>query len=662
MTDFNSLNLQEPIANVLETLGYKTPTPIQAQAIPLALAGKDVLGLAQTGTGKTAAFSLPMLNHLCLKNEEPPKKRCFVLILAPTRELVTQIAEQVRSYGRNINHLSVVTVFGGTKIVTQIKRLSGGADIVVATPGRLVDLLDRGSLSLSDVEILILDEADQMMDMGFIHALKKIVPLVPKDRQTLLFSATMVPKIKKLAAQFLNNPASVSVAPNNSTAEKVEQRITFVNKNEKMGLLALCLLKEDVSRAIVFTRTKHGADRVVKNLRQMGIDSRAIHGNKSQSQRQRALGEFKDNKVNILVATDVAARGIDIPNVSHVFNYEIPNVPEQYVHRIGRTGRADKEGIAHAFVSPDEKAYLKDIQKLLKTTVIEKVDLPEDFVNQSRALKSRPAIAAPEKPKPDARKGRGKSRKKSDRYSDDKKPSARGDRKRSKGGPKKSRNNDFQPEKKEPKVWRQSGKNSGKDEGENKQPRSASNKNSEGRKNTQSSRSEYKGDRNKSRSSHNEYKGDRKKARPPRDENRDERRKPRSGRDENNNERSKSKRSYSDKPYRGKPRRNNADGETRSRDGQGGERRANFKRKPRRADNKKPSSQAGQAKTPNPNKERSKNKEAKTNSQRNSNSDQKPKRKFKGKRPNKGSAPKGQAGGEKTFKGRKFNKARSKSK
>ena len=417
MSDFKSLNLAAPINNAIEELGYTTPTPIQAKAIPDVLKGRDLMGIAQTGTGKTAAFSLPLLNHICINDREPPRKGTRALILTPTRELASQIADSIRDYGKNMEFLSVTTVFGGVSIQRHIKRLSGGNDIIVATPGRLIDLLDRKSVTLKDVEFLILDEADQMMDMGFIHALKKIVPLVPKDRQTLFFSATMVPAIKKLAGQFLNNPVTVSVTPPNSTAEKVEQRITFVDKAEKQNLLGLSLLDPAVERALVFTRTKHGADRVVKRLAQIGIDSMAIHGNKSQAQRQRALLAFREDKIKVLVATDVAARGIDIPGITHVFNFEIPNVPEQYVHRIGRTARANRSGVAHAFVDKDERAYLKDIQKLLKTT-IPVVELPEDFVQKARALKTRKPIVRPTQPKQEPRKGRGKSKKKA-RFSKD---------------------------------------------------------------------------------------------------------------------------------------------------------------------------------------------------------------------------------------------------
>jgi ATP-dependent RNA helicase RhlE len=423
MPDFKSLNLAAPFNRAIEELGYTTPTPIQEQAIPDVLKGRDLMGIAQTGTGKTAAFSLPLLNHICVNDKEPPKKGTRALILTPTRELATQIADSIRDYGKHMPFLSVTTVFGGVSIQRHIKRLSGGNDIIVATPGRLIDLIDRKSVSLKDVEFLILDEADQMMDMGFIHALKKIVPLLPKKRQTLFFSATMVPAIKKLAGQFLTDPVTVTVTPPNTTAEKVEQRITFVDKAEKQGLLGLSLLDPSVERALVFTRTKHGADRVVKRLARIGIDSMAIHGNKSQAQRQRALLAFREDQIKVLVATDVAARGIDIPGITHVFNFEIPNVPEQYVHRIGRTARANRSGVAHAFVDKEERAYLKDIQKLLKTT-IPVVDLPDDFVQKAHALKTRTPIIRPAQPKQEPRKGRGKSKKKA-RSSKDKEKKSR---------------------------------------------------------------------------------------------------------------------------------------------------------------------------------------------------------------------------------------------
>ena len=423
-TDFKSLALAPQLHKALEKLGYTTPTPIQEKAIPDVLKGKDLMGIAQTGTGKTAAFALPTLSHICNHAKEAPKRGARCLVLAPTRELASQIAVSFRDYGREIEHLSVMTVFGGVPISRQIKKLVGGNDILVATPGRLIDLLDRKAITLKDVEVLILDEADQMMDMGFIHALKKIVPQVPKKRQTLFFSATMVPAIKKLAGQFLTDPVTVSVTPPNSTAERVTQQVILVNQAEKQGLLSLSLLEEDVNRALVFTRTKHGADRVVKRLAQVGILAVAIHGNKSQGQRQRALQAFRDGDVTVLVATDIAARGIDIEGITHVINYEIPNVPEQYVHRIGRTARANREGKAIAFVSKDERKYLKDIQKLLKTE-IPIVPLPEDFLKKVGQLKSRKALPAPPKQKPDPRKGRGKSKKKKARFSKDKNKKSR---------------------------------------------------------------------------------------------------------------------------------------------------------------------------------------------------------------------------------------------
>lgn len=415
MSDFKSLDLAPQLHAALELLGYTTPTPIQAQAIPDVLKGRDLMGIAQTGTGKTAAFALPTLSHIITNDQEPPKRGARCLVLAPTRELASQIAESFRDYGRTMDHFSVTTVFGGVPISRQIKKLVGGNDVIVATPGRLMDLLDRKAITLKDVEILILDEADQMMDMGFIHALKKIVPLVPKDRQTLFFSATMVPAIKKLAAQFLTNPVTVSVTPPNSTAKRVTQEIYFVNQAEKQGLLSLSLLEPDVNRALVFTRTKHGADRVVKRLAQVGILAVAIHGNKSQGQRQRALQSFRDGDVTVMVATDIAARGIDIEGITHVINYEIPNVPEQYVHRIGRTGRANREGKAIALVSGDERKYLKDIQKLLKKD-IPVTPLPDEFLKKVAELKSRKALPPPPKAQPDPRKGRGKSKKKKARY------------------------------------------------------------------------------------------------------------------------------------------------------------------------------------------------------------------------------------------------------
>jgi len=414
MTTFSELKLADPIARALSALGYETPTPIQAQAIPHLIKGRDLLGIAQTGTGKTAAFALPTLHHIFTNDAEPPKRGARVLVLAPTRELVGQIHDSFVSYGRSMQYLTVSKITGGVSIGKQIKRLVHGNDVIVATPGRLIDLLDRKSITLADVEVLILDEADQMMDMGFIHALKKIVPLLPKSRQTLFFSATLPPKIKTLANQFLTDPVKVTVSPPNSTADRVTQSLIFATPGEKPMLLADRLLQPEVERALVFTRTKHGADRVVKRLGEAGLRALAIHGNKSQGQRQRALDAFKDSTVNILVATDVAARGIDIPGITHVFNYEIPNVAEQYIHRIGRTARANAEGKAVAFVSPDEKAYLKDIQKLLGESI--PVDpMPENMGERIKAIKARDKVEPVHTAPDTGRKGRGKSGKKKDR-------------------------------------------------------------------------------------------------------------------------------------------------------------------------------------------------------------------------------------------------------
>ncbi|MEO0912656.1 MAG: DEAD/DEAH box helicase, partial [Pseudomonadota bacterium] len=357
MTDFSSFNLKAPIAKALEAENYTTPTPIQAQAIPHVLEGQDLLGIAQTGTGKTAAFALPILDRLCRGETPRPKRGTRCLVLAPTRELASQIAANFQKYSQFL-HLSIFTVFGGVSISKQINRLQRGTDVLVATPGRLLDLVNQRALKLSDVEVLVLDEADQMLDMGFIHDLKKIIALVPEARQTLLFSATMPRDIAALAEDYLTDPRKVSVAPAATTAERVEQHAYFLKGGAKRRLLAHTLKQADVERTLVFTRTKHGADKVVKALAGDKIEAAAIHGNKSQGQRERALKAFRDGKMRVLVATDIAARGIDVPGVSHVINFDVPNVPEQYVHRIGRTARAGREGIAISFVSGEEQAYL----------------------------------------------------------------------------------------------------------------------------------------------------------------------------------------------------------------------------------------------------------------------------------------------------------------
>jgi len=363
---FKELELIEPILNALETEGYVNPTPIQQQAIPLALAGRDLLGCAQTGTGKTAAFAIPILQLVCKTQIGGNySKGIKALILTPTRELAIQIDESFAAYGKNLRMKHQV-IFGGVSQVHQVNALRSGVDILVATPGRLLDLMQQGHVRLHHIQFFVLDEADRMLDMGFINDVKKIVAKLPAKKQTLFFSATMPPEIEKLSATLLHNPAKVEVTPVSSTVEKIEQAVYFVEKENKKHLLNELLKDQQIQTALVFTRTKHGADKVVKDLTKQGITAEAIHGNKSQNARQRALTNFKAGSTRILVATDIAARGIDIDLLSHVFNYELPNVPETYVHRIGRTGRAGASGMAVSFCDGEERAYLKDIQKLIK--------------------------------------------------------------------------------------------------------------------------------------------------------------------------------------------------------------------------------------------------------------------------------------------------------
>ena len=388
MTQFSELGLATPLVRALEASGYKSPTPIQAQAIPPVLAGRDICGIAQTGTGKTAAFALPILHHLANKPKPRPAGGCRVLVLAPTRELASQIAANFTKYGAQMK-LTVATVFGGVPINRQIRQMQQGVDVLVATPGRLLDLIDQRALSLRHVEVLVLDEADQMLDLGFIHSLKRIVTLVPKQRQTLFFSATMPKSIAELGDKYLTDPVKVSVAPVSSTAERVDQYVIFVNQAEKQALLTMKLRDEAVTSALVFTRTKHGADKVVKHLTAAGVKAEAIHGNKSQPQRERTLAAFRASEINVLVATDIAARGIDVPQVSHVFNFEIPDVAEQYVHRIGRTARAGKAGIALAFVDQAERGNIRDVERLTRVKLTP-MPLPDNFEAEAAKL-PRPA-------------------------------------------------------------------------------------------------------------------------------------------------------------------------------------------------------------------------------------------------------------------------------
>ena len=368
MTKFTDLGLSAPLLKALSEHGYETPTPIQAQAIPPVLAGRDLMGIAQTGTGKTAAFALPIIERLLKNPRKPARRGCRVLVLSPTRELASQIADSFRAYAKHIE-LSVAVVFGGVAPGPQVRKLSNGVDVLVATPGRLLDHVDGQMLRLDQVEHFVLDEADQMLDLGFIHSIRRVVPMLPHRRQTLFFSATMPKAIKDLADTMLNDPTMVAVTPVAKTADRVEQSVVFVEQAGKRTVLAEILKQPDMERALIFTRTKHGADKVVRQLEQDGVNAAAIHGNKSQPQRERALGSFRTGHIKVLVATDIAARGIDVDGVTHVVNYDVPNVPESYVHRIGRTARAGAAGIAVSLVANDERAYLRDIERLIKQTI-----------------------------------------------------------------------------------------------------------------------------------------------------------------------------------------------------------------------------------------------------------------------------------------------------
>ncbi len=382
--EFKFLGLAEPIMRALAAQNYTTPTPIQQQAIPPLLEGRDLCGIAQTGTGKTAAFALPSLDRFAREPKARVAFTCRMLVLSPTRELAAQIAQSFRNYGRFLK-LSVATVFGGVPINRQIKELQGGVDILVATPGRLLDLIEQRAFNLNGVEIFVLDEADQMMDMGFIVPLRRVAKMLPKQRQNLFFSATMPKAISDLAGQFLRDPVTVSVAPQSTTAERVRQTATFVSAQEKQALLTHVLRDPAIESAMIFTRTKHGADKVVRSLKGAGIEAGLIHGNRSQAQRTAALQAFRHGHVKLLVATDIAARGIDVPGVSHVINFDLPNVAEQYVHRIGRTARAGCEGIAISFVADDERPYLKAIERLTRTRC-DVVPVPENFGELVRNL------------------------------------------------------------------------------------------------------------------------------------------------------------------------------------------------------------------------------------------------------------------------------------
>lgn len=369
---FKSLNIIEPILKAVKEEGYTIPTPIQVQSIPIVLLGIDLLGCAQTGTGKTAAFAIPILQLLSANKIYHKKRKVRSLIVTPTRELAIQIGESFSAYGRHTG-LTNTVIFGGVSQAPQVNALHNGVDIVIATPGRLLDLMNQGHLNIRDVEIFVLDEADRMLDMGFIHDVKKILAALPKKRQSLFFSATMLPAIVKLASTILHNPLKVSVTPESLTVDIINQKIYFVDKGNKSALLLEILKEKNIKTALVFTRTKHGANKVVTFLLKHNITAEVIHSNKSQNARQRALSNFKAQTTRVLVATDIASRGIDVDDLQYVINYEMSNVAETYVHRIGRTGRAGAEGTAISFCDAEEKEYLRDIEKLIakKISVVE---------------------------------------------------------------------------------------------------------------------------------------------------------------------------------------------------------------------------------------------------------------------------------------------------
>jgi ATP-dependent RNA helicase RhlE len=376
MTTFESLGLTEPVLSALRAEGYTVPTPIQAKAVPHVLAGRDLFGCAQTGTGKTAAFALPLIERLLADRRERTARQCRVLVLAPTRELAGQIHESFRAYGRNA-HLKAAVIYGGVSQQPQATAMARGVDVLVATPGRLLDLIDQRLVDLRTVEYLVLDEADRMLDMGFIHDVRRIVAMLPKQRQTLFFSATLPSEVRQLADSMLRDPLEVKTAPQATPAETVDQSVFLVPQRQKRHLLVHLLTTAGMGRVIVFTRTKHGANKLQRDLDKAGINAAAIHGNKSQNQREKALAAFKSPRPPVLIATDIAARGIDVDLVSHVVNFELPHEPETYVHRIGRTGRAGQTGAAVTFCDSEERPRLKAIEKLLRKGIPVRDDLPE---------------------------------------------------------------------------------------------------------------------------------------------------------------------------------------------------------------------------------------------------------------------------------------------
>jgi ATP-dependent RNA helicase RhlE len=391
MSSFSDFNLFPTILKSIEEKGYLNPTPIQRQAIPHLLMGKDLLGIAQTGTGKTAAFSLPIIDRIARKNVRVPKNKTRALILTPTRELATQIEANINSYGQGLK-IRTVVIFGGVGYPPQIRALRNGLDVLIATPGRLLDLMNKGHISYEMLEVFVLDEADQMLDMGFINDIKKIIKKIPEKRQTLLFSATMPKDISVLANSLLNKPVLVEVTPQATTVEKIDQRLNLLEKSNKPILLRTILKNKEMKKVLVFTRTKHGANKIVEILEKENIASQAIHGNKSQNARERALANFKEGNLRVLIATDIAARGIDIPNVTHVINYNLPEDPKSYVHRIGRTARAGTDGVAISFCDGSELSLLKSIEKFIRFSLPVDKEQPFHEIPVATASNSRARI------------------------------------------------------------------------------------------------------------------------------------------------------------------------------------------------------------------------------------------------------------------------------
>lgn len=457
MTKFADLDLRPPILRAVEEGGYESMTPIQAKAIPKVLDGRDLIAVAQTGTGKTAAFSLPLIQLLLAGEGQRRPKTTRALILAPTRELAVQIEENVRGYAKYL-HYKISLVYGGASAKPQIKAMAPGVDILIATPGRLLDLMQQGHIKLHDVKYFVLDEADRMLDMGFIRDINRIVEKLPTKRQTLFFSATMPNSVAGLAKNILSNPDRVEVAPAATTAEKVDQYVLMVPKTMKRKLLAHVLKDEALARVIIFTRTKHGANRVSRNLEQLGVLSSAIHGNKSQNARQKALNEFRDGKIRVLVATDVAARGIDVDGITHVINYDLPNEPDSYVHRIGRTARAGATGISLSFCDHEERAYLRDIERLIRQKIPLMDDhpfhlegmQPADYANTDDEEEERRPKRGGRKGSPHRRNGppkEGAKKQDNKNYSRSRRPNKNDSQERPEGGPRKKKKKHYRPSK-----------------------------------------------------------------------------------------------------------------------------------------------------------------------------------------------------------------------